>query len=212
MARIGSPHAHDASSATAGSSALACRPPIEELLVVRSAEAAGPQGPQASRFRPTNAGHLDNLIKFKSSSQGTKRMPPSLVLAPAWLALAAHMLTMRHPQRRVLRRSHVDSPSKSCWLSDREAAGRQGPQASRFRPTNAGRLYNLIKFKSSSQGTKRMPSSLVFAPAWLAMAVHMLAIRHPRRRFSSAARTSIGSTITSSARPALLPAISYVSN
>ena len=118
-------------------------------------------------------------------------MPPSLVLAPAWLALAAHMLTMRHPQRRVLRRSHVDSPSKNCWLSDREAAGRQGPQASRFRPTNAGHLDNLIKFKSSSQGTQRMPSSLVFAPAWLAMAVHMLAIRHPRRRFSSAARTSI---------------------
>ena len=132
-------------------------------------------------------------------------MPPSLVLAPAWLALAAHMLTMRHPQRRVLRRSHVNSPSKNCWLSDREAAGRQGPQASRFRPTNAGHLDNLIKFKSSSQGTQRMPSSLVFAPAWLAMAVHMLAIRHPRRRFSSAARTSIGSTITSTARPALLP-------
>ena len=145
-------------------------------------EAAGRQGPQASRFRPTNAGRLDNLIKFKSSSQGTKRMPSSLVFAPAWLAMAAHMLTMRHPQRRVLRRSHVDSPSKNCWLSDREAAGRQGPQASRFRPTNAGRLDNLIKFKSSSQGTKRMPSSLVFAPAWLALAAHMLTMRHPRRR------------------------------
>ena len=28
-----------------------------------------------------------------------------------------------------------------------------------------------------------MPSSLVFAPAWLGVAAHMLTIRHPRRRF-----------------------------
>jgi hypothetical protein len=28
-----------------------------------------------------------------------------------------------------------------------------------------------------------MPLSLVFTPAWLAMAVHMLTIRHPRQRF-----------------------------
>ena len=118
-------------------------------------------------------------------------MPSFLVFAPAWLALAAHMLTMRHPRRRVLRRSHVELPIEELLVvRSAEAAGRQGPQASRFRPTNAGHLDNLIKFKSSSQGTKRMPPSLVFAPAWLAMAVHMLAIRHPRRRFSSAARTS----------------------
>jgi hypothetical protein len=47
------------------------------------------------------------------------------------LLAAAHMLTIRHPRRRV-------------------GGGRQGPQASRFRPTNAGHLDKLNKFKSSS--------------------------------------------------------------